>query len=123
MESCVQSENFTGWEARCLRSAEGELGRERVRTKPVGRRRRDGRIARSDVGEKIEYERRVVARREMDRVSFRPPRPNQGHARRQETTVCDFGGWGRGAAVDQDGKRHWGLRMGAGFAANRLCGA
>src|SRR5258708_3000321 len=123
MEGGVQSENFTGREARCLRSAESELGRECVRTKFVDRGRRERRITYPDIGKEIEHECRVVARREMDRVSFRPPRPNQGPGRREETTVCDFGGWGRGAAVDQDGKRHWGLRMGAGFAANRLCGA
>src|SRR5260370_28765494 len=123
MEGGVQSENLTGREARCLRSAESEVGRKCVRTKFGDRGRRERRITSPDIGKEIEQEWGVVARREMDRVSFRPPRPNQRHARRQETAVCDFGGWGRGAAVDQDGKRHWGLRMGAGFAANRLCGA
>src|SRR5438309_221949 len=37
MESCVQSENVTRWEARGLRSAAGQLGRERVREKFVDR--------------------------------------------------------------------------------------
>src|SRR5260370_5191820 len=104
MEGGVQSDNFTGREARCLRSAESELGRECVRTKFVDRGRRERRITSPDIGKEIEHECGVVARREMGRVSFRPPRPNQGRARTQETTACSFGRWGRRAAVDQEGK-------------------
>src|SRR5260370_30909098 len=102
MEGGVQSENFTGREARCLRSAESELGRKCVRTKFVDRGRRERRITYPDIGKEIEHECRVVARREMDRVSFRPPPPNKGHARRQEPTVYDFGEWETDTAPDQN---------------------
>src|SRR5690242_10524240 len=98
MEERVQSKNFAGWEARRLRSAEGQLGGECVRQELVDCGRCDRRVARADFGEEIEHQCRVVAGWKMDRVSFRPARTNQGHTGRQEATLRYFRGRWRIAA-------------------------
>src|SRR5713226_8747860 len=105
MAECIQSEDFPGWKARCLRGAENELGRECLRTEFVDRRNCDGRNACADDRKEIEHESRVVARWKMDRVSFRPARTNSANPRGQETTVCDFRGWRRSATTHQGGER------------------
>src|SRR5882762_9051676 len=101
MEERVKSKDFAGWKARCLRTAENELGRECVREEPVDRRHRDGRIACADVGEKIQYQRGVVAGREMDRLSVRSAGADHGNARGQEAVVCDLGRRRRSATAGE----------------------
>src|SRR5216683_2135964 len=120
MEDRVQSKDFAGRKARGLRSAEGQLGRKRVRPELVDCGRCDGRITRLDLGKKIEHQRSLVPRWKMDRVSFRPSRTNQGHAGRQETTLRYFHGRWRGAATHQSRKRCECFRLGAGFATPRF---
>src|ERR1700746_2819656 len=102
MEKRVQSKNFAGWEARGLRSAADQLGRKRLRQKSLDRGHCDRRIARADLGKKIEHQCVVGAGRTMDRVYFRPARTNQGHHRGEETTLRYFRGRGRSAANYQD---------------------
>src|SRR5580704_18492026 len=101
MEWRVQSEIVARWETRRLRSAENELGRECVRKEFVDCGCCHGRIARADHGKKIEHECGVVARWEVDRISFRPAGANQGNTGGQEAALCDSGGRRRSAAAHQ----------------------
>src|SRR5260370_15486940 len=94
MAECIKSQDFPGCKARRLRSAENKLGRECFRTEFVDRRSCDRRNACADDRQEIEHKSRVVARREMDRVSFRPTLTNRANRSGQETTVCQFRRWG-----------------------------
>src|SRR5215472_4524722 len=105
MAERVQSEDFARWEACGLRSPEGELGRERVRTESVDWRYRGRRDTSADHGQEIECEPEVVAGRKVDRVPLRPAGANHGNGRRKETTLRNFRGRRRSATGHESGKR------------------
>src|SRR5438876_4548834 len=70
MAKRVQPEDFARRQARGLRGAENQLGGECVRTELVDRRRRERGNACADDGKEVEHESRVVAGREVDRLSL-----------------------------------------------------